>query len=284
MPNAIGIDIGGTKIASGLLDLQTGSVLARQAQPTSANRPAEQILNDVLAIAETYGARAQSIGLGLPELVGPTGEILSESTLKWRELPVRECLEQILPTTIEADVRAAARAEAKWGAGAGLNPFLFVTIGTGISCCLVINGQPYLGARGLTGTFASAATVEGPPLENIASGPAIAKQFEKETGTAADAPKILVLARSGNAGAKRIVENSAQPLAAAIAQLINTLDPQAVILGGGLGSVDGLFHDMVKQTVPKFLWSELHRTVPILRAKLGADAGWIGAALASAHR
>ena len=290
IPRAIGIDVGGTKIAAGIVNVESGEVVSRQLRHTQPHRTGDEIFNDVLQIAESLASQANSIGLGLAELVGPEGEILSEATFRWKNIPVQECLSQILPTTIEADVRAAARAETKFGAGSGLDHFLYVTIGTGISSCLVIDGKPYVGARGLTGTFASAPTAipiatgsiaHGIPLESFSSGVGIATRFKTEAGLDSDAQQVFSLAKLGNEVAMRILDSAGVALGAAIAQLVNTLDPQAVVLGGGIGCAEGLFHDSLRSAFRKHVWSELHSDVPILTAKLGINAGWIGAALAS---
>src|SRR5947209_3248578 len=130
------------------------------------------------ANARVHGLEPATIGIGVAELVTPDGVVVSDATIRWKGLPIQERFQRLLPTCIEADVRAAARAEARWGAGAGLASFLYVTVGTGISSCLVLDGEPHHGARGLSGTFASASTfvptkdgqiAETPPLERFAS-------------------------------------------------------------------------------------------------------------------
>lgn len=286
MPRAIGIDIGGTKIAAGLVDLETGDISHRIQIPTNPARGGEAILNDVAAMAKKIRGDAVAIGIGVPELVDREGQIASDATLHWQNLSVRERLSKILPTTIEADVRAAARAESRFGAGSNCKNFLYVTIGTGISCCLMIDGQPYLGANGLTGTFASARTVfplengrlvESSILESFSSGPALAERFGSTITTA----EVISFANSGNPRAKEVVDTAARVLGSAVAQLVNTLDPEIVILGGGLGCAPGLFYTAVEKQFREHLWSEHHFKIPLLHAKLGPDAGIIGAALAA---
>src|SRR5262245_49387433 len=141
MSRAIGIDVGGTKIAAGLVDLDSGVVLDRREKPTEPMRDGDSILNDVIAMAESIRGDAVAIGIGLAELVNCDGNIVSDATIGWLNTPVRERLSKMLPTRIEADVRAAAIAEGRFGAGAGAKCFLYVTVGTGISCCLVIDGK-----------------------------------------------------------------------------------------------------------------------------------------------
>jgi glucokinase len=177
-----------------------------------------------------------------------------------------------------------------------LASFLFVTVGTGISSCLVIDGEPYVGARGLTGTFASAAGLipalnsqlstlniaEGPPLEQFASGPALALRYRQvHPQSRAEAPEVLSLADSGDRVAGDIVKSAGCALGAAVAQLVNTLDPEAVVLGGGLGLAQGAFRKAVEDGFRSHLWSHLHADLPLCSAKLGTDAALIGAALAS---
>jgi predicted NBD/HSP70 family sugar kinase len=286
MPRAIGIDIGGTKIAGGLVDLATGAILDRREKPTEAIRGGSAILEDVISLIQTVRADAAAIGVGIAELVDRDGKIASNATIDWLKTPVRERLSEILPTHFEADVRAAARAEARFGAGAGSEIFLYVTVGTGISCCLIQNGKPYLGARGLTGTFASARNVfaaadgmlsNSPPLEDFSAGPALARR----AGTLGDARKVVALAGMGNSLAREVVRSGGYALGAAIAQLVNTLDPERVVIGGGLGCAFGLFYDSLRDAFYKHLWSELHANIPLTQAKLGPDAGIIGAALAT---
>lgn len=262
MSLAIGIDVGGTKIAAGILDLTTGAIVERHLQPSKPERGGEAVLNDVLSIAKRFSPQAKSIGVGLAELVSADGEILSEATFAWKKLAVRERLNKILPTRLDADVRAAARAEAKWGAGKNFANFVYVTIGTGISCALVLEGKPYLGSRGIPGTFASSPALV--PLQNRTVGETLALE-EFASG------KALEKTQTHNA--------SGRVAGSAIAHLVNTLDPGAVIIGGGLGCARGDYFEALRSEFYERLWSPLHREVQILQATLGADAGWIGAAL-----
>jgi predicted NBD/HSP70 family sugar kinase len=291
MKRAIGIDVGGTKIAAGLIDLESGVVLERREKPTGPARGGEAILQDVVSLVNELRSDATAIGVGIAELVDREGKIVSNATIDWLKTPAREQLSKILPTLFEADVRAAARAEAKFGAGTGAEAFLYVTVGTGISGCLMIEGQPYLGARGLTGTFASARSLAplldyrlNPTLvlEEFSSGPALVKRYVYRVHEEIDAREVCARAKAGEPTAREIVETGGRALGAAIAQLVNTLDPEAVVIGGGLGCAGGVFHAAVKAAFYEHLWSKLHADVPIHLAKLGPDAGIVGAALAAA--
>ncbi len=299
-PYAIGVDVGGTKIAAGLVRLADGKILARRQIPTAPERGGRRVLDEVIELIRSLAdegaalrAQPQRAGIGLAELVSPEGKVLSAATIDWLRL---NPIEQVASATgiggiVEADVRAAALAEARYGAGWGKRAFLFVTAGTGISASLVLNGTPYTGARGLTGTFASSPTltplsggnlIDGPPLELHASGPAIVKRYRDVQpefhGTARD---VLAMADASDADAHWIVETAGIALGAAIAQLVNTLDPELVVLGGGLGTTEGLYRRSIETTLRRRVWSEFHREVPLVSAQLGVDAGLIGAAAAT---
>lgn len=299
---AIGVDVGGTKIAAGLVSLADGRVLARQMHPTRPERGGEAVLADVIALVKSLqesgrriGASPASLGIGVCELVSPDGHMLSNATVRWMGIQVGATLHDAmrLPVKVDADVRAAARGEAHFGAGQGFDSFLYVTVGTGISASLVVKKMPYVGARGLTGTFASSrglipgdggTLAAGPPLEQYAAGPALAARMaavRKEFCGAA--PDVLALAESGDTAARTIVASAGEALGAAIAQLVNVLDPAAVVIGGGLGLATGRYRESIDGALRAHAWSELHRDIPLVSAQLGNDAGIIGAALAAAN-
>lgn len=297
---ALGIDVGGTKMAGGLVSLADGSVLLHRRIPTHAARGGKESLQDLCTLVRSLRDEALALGhapgvcgVGLPEIVTKDGEIVSNAILGWQALGVQACLSQILPTRLDADVRSAALAEARWGAGRGLSQFLYVTVGTGISACLVIDGTPYVGTHGLTGTMASNPMFSndtedrpqrGATLENYAAGPALLARFEKRfPGQASSTPDILALASQGHTGAQEIVRTGAELLGYSIGHLVNTLDPAAVILGGGLGLAGGLYAEALQSATRMQIWSDLHRNVPIIPATTGNHAGILGAALHAAQ-
>lgn len=299
--HVIGIDVGGTKCAAGIVRLPDGHVLARQLQPTNADQGGAAVLADVIELVKSLQKDAaqlrvapMAIGVGVAELIGIDGKVLSDATIKWLGISVDAELQAAtgLPVTLEADVRAAARCEACLGAGRPFQSFLYVTVGTGISGSLVIDRVPYAGARGLTGTFASSRGLiptddgrlaAGPPLEQFAAGPAIAARFTQlNSNFCGSARDVLSLAIKGDSLAREVVTNAGTALGAAIGQLVNMLDPEAVIIGGGLGLAPGPYRVAVEAGMRDHIWSDLHRDVPLLSAEVGVDAGFIGAALAAA--
>ena len=292
---ALGIDVGGTKIAAGIVNFPAGQVVAQQTISTGAKRRGEVILRDVVGLAEALAREAEQarlevagIGVGLCEIVDPSGRILSANCISWKEGQVRKALDRFGPIFLEADVRAAARAEALFGAGRRFSIFLYVTVGTGISSCLMINGSPYLGARGATGTMASSAisvqcdecgTVNDRTLEDIASGPALVARYNKlKSSRAQTANEVVVAAIRGDQHAVSVVRSAAEALGSSVGLLINVLDPEAVIVGGGLGLSEGPYWESFLDSTRRHVWSEVHRKIPILRAQTGQNASVIGAA------
>ncbi len=120
--------------------------------------------------------------------------------------------------------------------------------------------------------------VTGQPLEQFASGPALAARYAAVSkGFSGSAAEVLAAARDDQ-HARRIVESAGSALGAAVAQLVNVLDPEAVVIGGGLGLAGGLYRDSLEKSLREYVWSELHRDVPLVSAELGLEAGVVGAA------
>jgi glucokinase len=286
-----------------LVSLDDGRVVVRSVRPTRPERGGEAVLADVVELARSLQEEAErlqldpaSIGIGLCELVSPNGQILSEATIRWRDISAATQIQQKtrLPVLIDADVRAAARAEAHFGAGRNSRLFLYITVGTGISAALVMDKRPHVGARGLTGTFASSPGLipdmggqihEGPPLEEFSAGPALASRYAVlQPDFSGAAPDVVTLAESGEVHAQNVVRSAGVALGAAIAQLVNVLDPEAIVIGGGLGLAEGLYRRSVISSLRSHVWSELHRDIQLIPAQLANDAGIIGAALATLYR
>jgi glucokinase len=294
-PGILGIDVGGTKIAAGVVDPASGTIFLRKTIATAATRGGAAVLTDTEELAKRLiaaaGRRVIRIGAGVPQLVDNEGRIRSAYNFDWTDLPVCERLSALAPATIESDVRAAARAEARFGAGKGRRIFAYVTIGTGVSYCLVVDGRPHAGANGFAIHFASSALhvpctacghVNAPVLEEIASGPAIAAAFARRTGRrVAGADEVLAAASAGDAAALGVVSAAADQLGPLVALVVNMLDPEAVVLGGGLGLAAGPYRDRLISATRAHIWAESCRDLPIGPAALGTDAGIIGAALAA---
>jgi len=292
---AIGLDVGGTKMAGGIVDSTTGQVLARRIMPTLPKRGGQAVLADAVALAETLMAEAQTlkltvlgIGLGVCELVDPQGNVTSHNSFDWRALPVQATFARLAPAVVESDARAPALAEAQFGAGKAFRLFAYLTVGTGISYCLVQDGKPFAGARGnaitlasmpLTTTCTTCGTVLNPVLEEFAAGPAIVARYNQQTGkTVRRAEEVMAAMQSGDAIAREIIQSSGAALGNSVGFLVNILDPEAIIAGGGLGLAGGLYWDSFVTATRAHIYANDARQLPILPAALGVDAGLIGAA------
>ncbi len=287
----LGLDIGGTKTAGGIVLFPEGRIIAERTLPTLPQRGPEALLDDVVELSrglvKESGAKVAGIGVGICELVSPEGRLLSSNCIDWRNLPVCEQLGAIAPARFEADVRAAARAEALFGAGRLHRIFIYITVGTGISSCLVVDGQPYTGARGATGTFASTPIsleceqchrTPSRTLEQFASGPALVARCNPHLASpVTSGEEVLALAVFDPAAAK-IIQSAGEALGSSVGLLVNVLDPEAVVIGGGLGLSEGLYWTSLIESVRRHIWSEVHRDLPILRAQTGENAGILGAA------
>lgn len=276
----IGVDIGGTKIAAGVVRFPAGEVEAQASIPTQPERGGGAVLADIESMVAKLSAEAagpvSGVGVGVCELVSTDGEIMTHGCIKISSESMRSALRRFGAVAIEADVRAAALAEAFFGAGQGKSVFLYVTIGTGISSCLVIDGRPFAGACGAAGTLASGILpVNGPTLEEIASGPALAATY----GSGSSPREILAAAEQGNARAVETVRWGGASLGAAIGWLVNVLDPELVILGGGLGLQSGIYREALVSAARGHLWWPKHREVNFVSAGTGVNAGVIGAAI-----
>src|SRR5262245_8124579 len=221
---AIGVDAGGTKIAAGVVT-RAGELLFPRCLPAAAERGGEAVLRDVEALsaelinrAEEAGMIVAGIGLCVAVLVDLQGNVTSGHTIKWAGWPIRERLSQIAPAAIESDVRAAALAEAIYGAGRGHEIFLYFTVGTGFRWCTVLRKRPYAGAHGdalicasspLTSVCAECGASNKLALEDYASGPAIARRYQPySTRKVSRAEEVIKAARGGDARAVEIVRSA----------------------------------------------------------------------------
>jgi glucokinase len=296
---AIALDVGGTKLAGALVDLATGARHARRERPTRPERGGQAVLDDAVALARELHSAGQAaawtvagVGVAVCELVDLDGRVTSSHAVAWAGLPVAEAFAPLGPVVVEADVRAHAWAEAAWGAGQGLREFVFVTVGTGISSCLVLAGRPYPGARGNALVLASSPTTtlcpacgneHWPPLEDYAGGPALVARYNALAGAQAErAEQVLDAAADGDPHARTVVVTAARALGASLGWLVNVLDPQAVIVGGGLGSAGGLYWNTLVASAREHIWAPATRPLPIVPARLGPDAALAGAAQALA--
>lgn len=147
---AIGLDVGGSKISGGIIDISDGSISERLIRPTEASRGRGAVLDDAVKMVKqlSYHFRAMrpALGVCVAKLVDSDGLITSAHTIPWLGLALAQVFTDCTPVSVESDVRAGALAEALLGAGRSLDPFVYITVGTGISSSLVVAGRPFEGA------------------------------------------------------------------------------------------------------------------------------------------
>ncbi|MGI9188077.1 MAG: ROK family protein [Gaiellales bacterium] len=262
----VGIDAGGTKLAAGRVDIATGAVTDQRVIETGAERGGAAVLGDVVELARSLADGAVAIGVGVPEMVDATGAIRSAANWDWRDLDLSSAFAGLPPVRVVSDVHAAALAESRWGAGRELDSFLYVSVGTGISSSFVLHGRPWSGADG------RAILLGAPLVEEQASGTAIARAAGTRTAQEAFAD---------SSKAPRI-HAAADALGLELARAVHLLDPNAVVLGGGLG-LHAAYRALVADAVAAAIDAAYANLPPIIPAQLGALAGIVGAADSAAQ-
>ena len=295
--HAIGIDVGGTKTKACIVRLSDGAVVAERTEATRCEDGGAAVLDLVCSLAaamqeraHTEGLETTALGICLPELVTRDGEPASAWNFDWRNLDYRVRLAAFGPVHIDSDVRAAAFAEGWMGAGKDVDPFVYVTISTGLSHSLVIGGVPYEGARGFAIHFSGSDLVafDGHGrevrhnLELFAGGKALGERFGEAIGRPGATALDLFRAEAEDPRAAKMVADALKSLASYLGQLVNTLDPAVLVLGGGIGSDPKVTPRLAALTRP-FIWAEDARDMPIVPSRIGDTACAIGVA-ALAHK
>ncbi|MGE5554008.1 MAG: ROK family protein [Betaproteobacteria bacterium] len=311
MTIAIGLDLGGTKIAAGVVS-PDGRVVASAVRPTPAGKEASAVLEALEEAARQVAGEAGvgpdervAVGLACPGPLDPaTGVVCNAPNLGWRDVPVRELLAARLPwpCVVLNDADAAALGEATFGAGRGAALMLYLTISTGIGGGIVWRGRPLSGAHGVAGEFGhQVIDPDGPPcrcgrrgcLEALASGTAMARRAAERLqqgepsalrklahGDPAKVTAVLVgeAAALGDDLASDVVAETARYLGIGVANLVAAFDPDRVVIGGGLANLGERLLDPVRQTVRREVLPPAGERVEIVRATLGGFSGVVGAA------
>ena len=266
---AVGLDVGGTKIAGGLVELPAGRIVGARAHRDrrGARRPRRaRRLRRARGAARRRRRRARwrRSGSACRSSSTRTAAVTSAASFDLRGTDVAAAFAHLAPATVEADVRAAAVAEARLGAGRPYRIVLYVSVGTGISHTLVLDGVPYAGARG------NALVLGSPLVEDVAGGPALARLAGRASAEEALADPACAA----------VVERAAAALGAALAALVNATDPEVVVVGGGLG-LDAGYRAAAERALRGGVFAVATSALPVLPASLGADAGVVGAALSA---
>lgn len=306
----IGLDIGGTDIKSALTD-HTGCELlrGRRATPVQDGVPAvlDSIVDEICQLRDRAGTDHVVVGIGLilPGLVDSSTGIARYSTnIGWQDLPIQDLIRQrtALPVAIDHDVRAAGLAEARLGAARDVADALYLAIGTGISGALITEGRVLTGARQMAGEIGHLPAFPGGQLcacgqhgctEAYASAVALPRRYLAAGGGAGDhggrgdspgrnlqplrAEDVLSLAATGDPIAQTVFDEAITALARALISCTLLLDPELIVLGGGLACAGAALIDPLSQRIQEGLaWREAPAVVP---AQFGADSGRVGAGL-----
>ena len=290
----IGIDLGGTKI-EGIALAPDGRELARLRVPTPRDYASslEALVALVRALDERGGARG-SIGLGIPGAVVPdTGLVKNANSVWLNGRPLAADLEQALgrPVRVMNDANCFALSEATDGAGAGAAVVFGAILGTGVGGGIVLHGRPHLGVNLIAGEWGhnplpwpTADESPGPAcycgkrgcIETFLSGPGLERDHAAHGGVKTSSRDVVAAAAAGDALAAATIARYHERLARALASLINVLDPDAIVLGGGMSNLPRLA-EAVSALVPRWVFSDTVAT-RIVRHVHGDSSGVRGAA------
>jgi glucokinase len=295
----LALDIGGTKIAGAIID-ENGRIVMRTRRPTArgglldpAGTVTAFVVSELLDLARTSALPVIAVGAGYPEYVSAAGTLRSCEVLPDAfESPrrIRELCPGI-PIVIESDVRAGAAAEATWGAGRGATSMLYVSLGTGLSTTLVVDGRLLTGhrgealalgeldvsRRGLQEFPGACAEVDTLNLESFCSGSGIARRYASRSGSQVDGAAEVTARVDRDELAREIIVTAGIALGRALAGQAAISDPERVVVGGGLGCAPGLLADIVRQTYES-LTGRRPIAPKLFTAQAGDDGGLLGAA------
>ena len=287
---SLGIDLGGTKI-EGIRMGPEGEVLHRHRIPTEQDGGYEHILRRIALVVqelETPGERLP-LGIGTPGSISTrNGRLKNSNTQCLNGKPLQEDLRGLLgrEVLLENDANCFALAESRLGAGRDCTVLFGVILGTGIGGGIILRDRIWSGPQHIAGEWGHhKISPDGPQcycggrgcVESLLCGPALAEAYRKATGQALDAEGVVHALRAGDAPAEEIFSRWIRHFGIAMANVINILDPDAVILGGGLSNIDEIYQ-LGPPAIADNLFNEELGT-PILRNQLGDSAGVLGAAI-----
>ena len=314
MAKRIGIDVGGTNVKIALVD-DNGKIIYSNSVPTYAKMGYEytvnnikQAIKDLMKETNTTPSDIEGIGFDFPGQVDcKIGVVkLAPNIPGWVNVPIAQMIEDEfhIPTRIDNDVRCAALGELKFGAGRGCENFICITVGTGIGSGIVINGKVVRGATNAAGELGHIKLqMNGGPicgcgdtgcLEAFASGPAIVamaqeyikggkstkfREMAAVEGGEITPYMVAKAAEEGDPVAKRIFEIVGEYIGIGLTSVINLLNPERVIIGGGVAESGELLLGPIRKTIKERAMVVAGNAVEIVPAQLGNSAGVIGASM-----
>jgi fructokinase len=291
----IGIDLGGTKIEGAAID-DCGRARLRRRVVTPAQdyrATIDAVITLIKTIEQQIGTQAP-VGIGIPGTVSPATGLVKNANSTWLiGRPLQHDVERELgrPTRLANDANCFALSEATDGAGAGLGAVFGAIIGTGVGGGIAIGQQILVGANAIAGEWGhnplpwpTAAEIPGPQcwcgrsgcLETFLSGPALALDHHRHCGQTLSAPEISEAAAAGDPDCRETLARYMDRLARGLASVVNLIDPDAIVLGGGLSNIS-LLYEQVPRLWTRYIFSDRVIT-PLLRPAHGASSGVRGAA------
>jgi len=303
--NVVAVDLGGTHIRSALIN-EKGEILARTERETLAQEGPEPVIGRIEACIRDVARGTEPISIAAPGPLNPWKGIIHQAPNLpgWRDVPLADILHRAfkVPVYLNNDANLAALGEHRFGAGQGINDLIYLTISTGIGGGIISQGELLLGTKGLAAEIGHMILEpEGPPcgcggrghLESLASGTAIARRAveEMEKGAETSITRLVegelskvtakVVAQAGQEGdplANSIFKEAGFYIGLGIANLLHILNPQLVILGGGVSKAGDLLFDPVRATVKARTMLSYQEGLQIVPTALGGDVGLLGAA------
>ena len=308
----IGIDVGGTGIKAGVVS-ENGTILHKLSCPTLRERGHEAVIHDMArlslqVLAESGHALEEihSVGVGIPGMQDPrTGRIPFCTNLGWHDVPLVELLQQEIdkPVYVNNDATVAGLAESIAGVSAGTKNSVFITLGTGVGGGVVLDGKVYMGPNGIATEVGHMITVAGGEMctcgnrgcwERYASATALIREgrrfaeahrncalFRAVSGNLdqIEARTVIDLAKAGDPDCEKLFDDYVYHLTVGLINLINLYDPEVIALGGGVSRAGAFLLDKVNALLPEMIFFKDMPHARIELARLGNDAGIIGAAM-----
>jgi glucokinase len=294
----IGIDLGASKIALGLVG-SSGAIVATRRFPTEAahgpDHAVERIAAAIDELTAEAGARPAAVGVCSPGPVDHVaGVILDPPNLGWHNVAFRDMLAERLrlPITLEHDAKAAALGEFYFGAGPehGARDLAYVIVGTGVGAAIVLDGQLYRGRHNSAGEVGHI-TIDrhGEPgsagvpgcVESYTSGPYLVHQYRKRSGQAEGdltGQAIVELAQRGDAHARAVLDDAGDALAACVGTMAMIMDVELYVIGGSVAHAGDLLLEPARRAVPKYAFKSVSSRVTIVATKLHERAPILGCA------
>ena len=297
--HAIGIDLGGTSVKYAVV-AASGRILCSGEHPSRAAEGAGAVLEQIVKGIDACRAYADAgkldlagVGIGTPGVVSPDGRTVlggAENIVGWENLPLAERIEAAtgLRTVAGNDANAMALGESLYGAARGATDVVFVTVGTGIGCGVLIDGRLYRGYRN-RGMELGHITVKCDGercacggvgcLEHYASTSALVRRFRELSGAAeADGREVVRRYLSGDPAAVAAMEEHWNYLSHGIASMVNLFAPQRVVVGGGISEAGTFYLDRLREGVRRQMMDVCGAETELVAATLGNRAGCLGAA------